>query len=131
MAYPVEPFGLRLVPVNPLSPISENCRNSFWEHTAVFGQLHDRQANMFQNAHESSVNIHSMVPSLVDFNSPPNARFSGKCEPAKVASAVFSSQHIRDSLRGGGIVLPLLVCDEPVFMMTGVLNAADLHPFAV
>ena len=52
MAYSVEPFGLRLVRGNLLSPISETGRDCFWERPDLFGQLHDSQANMLQDAHE-------------------------------------------------------------------------------
>lgn len=68
MAYSVEPFHLRLVPSNLLSPISESGRDCFWKRPDLIGELHDSQANMLQDVHER-------LSSILDLNSPQSARF--------------------------------------------------------
>src|SRR5678816_2115534 len=64
MAYSVEAFGLRLVPGNLLSPMSETTRNRAREPPGSFGQSCDSQANMLQDTHEGLSILHSMLLSV-------------------------------------------------------------------
>lgn len=50
MAYPVDPFGLRLLHLRLPPPISDARRDHAGKRPGLFGQFNDCQANQFQKA---------------------------------------------------------------------------------
>ena len=74
MAYPVQPFSLRLVPGNLLSPMDKTAPNRGRNRPDLFGELRDRQAQVLQDPH-TDLSMQSMLLSALDFNFPPGARF--------------------------------------------------------
>ena len=49
VAYPVEPFGLRLLPRQLPPPLLQGERDCLWQQPGLFDQVNERQADQFKS----------------------------------------------------------------------------------